>query len=150
MFATDLGSNARFRRQISPKPQISLVPDLAEGIQLPHEQGGLSPRIATFIATHDLPSPCLVVDIDIVESNYLCMTHAMPLAHVYYAVKANPAQDVIARLAKLGSNFDTASPGEIDLCLDLGVSPSRISYGNTIKKQADIAYAYEKGIRLFA
>jgi len=39
MFATDLGSNARFRRQISQKPQISLVPDLAEGIPLPHEQG---------------------------------------------------------------------------------------------------------------
>ncbi|HEY9079134.1 type III PLP-dependent enzyme [Magnetovibrio sp.] len=150
MFATDLGSNARFRRQISQKPQISLVPDLAEGIQLPDEQGGLSPRIAKFIATHELPSPCLVIDVDIVEHNYMQMTHALPLAHVYYAVKANPAAEVVARLAELGSNFDTASPGEIDLCLNLGVAPSRISYGNTIKKQADIAYAYTQGIRMFA
>jgi len=150
MFATDMGNTARFRRQISQKPQISLVPEPASGFELPSEQGDLSPRIAAYIATHDLPSPCLVVDVDIVESNYLTMTHALPLAHVYYAVKANPAHEVIARLAKLGANFDTASPGEIDLCLNLGVQPSRISYGNTIKKQSDIAYAYMRGVRMFA
>jgi len=150
MFATDLGSSARLRRQVSAKPQISLVPEPVEGFQLPDGQGGLSPRIASFIATHDLPSPCLVVDIDMVENNYLSMTHALPLAHVYYAVKANPAEDVIARLAKLGANFDAASPGEIDLCLKFGVAPSRISYGNTIKKQSDIAHAYAQGVRMFA
>lgn len=132
MFATKRGSNA---------PSQS---------QLPTEQGGMPPRILDYIASNDLPSPCLVVDVDVVEHNYAVMTRALPMASVYYAVKANPAQEIIKRLADLGSNFDTASPGEIDLCLGLGIAPSRISYGNTIKKQADIAYAYAKGIRLFA
>src|SRR5262249_53444900 len=67
-----------------------------------------------------------------------------------YAVKANPAPEIIAKLADLGSCFDVASRGEIDLCLAAGVSGERISFGNTIKKQVDIAYAFEKGVRLFA
>ena len=122
----------------------------SKAFRLPAEQGDLPPRIADFIAENDLPSPCLIVDVDVVEHNYATMTQALPLANVYYAVKANPAKEIIQRLSDLGSNFYTASPGEIDLCLSLGIAPSRISYGNTIKKQADIAYAYEKGIRLFA
>ncbi len=150
MLATKLGSSARTRRPIVRKTQISLVPRPSEGIQLPDEQGDLPPRIAQYIATHALPSPCLVVDVDIVEHNYVSMTRALPLANVYYAVKANPADEIITRLAELGASFDTASPGEIDLCLRHGVSPSRISYGNTIKKQADIAHAYALGIRMFA
>ena len=150
MLATKLGGNARARRRISRKAQISLVPRLSEGIRLPNEQGDLPPRVAEYIATHELPSPCLVVDVDIVEHNYVSMTHAMPLASVYYAVKANPADQIVTRLADLGASFDTASPGEIDLCLRHGVSPSRISYGNTIKKQSDIAYAYAHGIRMYA
>lgn len=53
-------------------------------------------------------------------------------------------------LAELGANFDIASRYELDKVLALGVSPDRISYGNTIKKSVDIAYFYEKGVRMFA
>lgn len=34
--------------------------------------------------------------------------------------------------------------------LSLGCTPDRLSYGNTIKKEKDIAYAFAKGIRMFA
>src|SRR5437588_11233024 len=53
-------------------------------------------------------------------------------------------------LAGKGSNFDVASPAEIALCLANGATPDRLSFGNTIKKERDIAFAYERGIRLFA
>ena len=53
-------------------------------------------------------------------------------------------------LNELGSNFDIASRYELDKILSLGVQPERLSYGNTIKKAKDIAYFYEKGVRLFA
>src|SRR3954462_2952208 len=53
-------------------------------------------------------------------------------------------------LRKLGSGFDTASRGEIDLVLEHGAKAERISFGNTIKKETDIAYASERGVRLFA
>lgn len=117
---------------------------------LPAERGGLSPRIARFLETAKLPSPCLVVDVDMVEHHHAGLVRALPEANIFYAVKANPAVEVVSRLAAAGSNFDTASLGEIDLCLKLGVAPERISFGNTIKKQSDIAQAYARGVRLFA
>ena len=33
--------------------------------------------------------------------------------------------------------------------LELGVTPDRLSYGNTIKKAQHIRYAYERGVRLY-
>lgn len=157
MLATDRGSNARFRNssrkvrsEAAIASSISLVAEPATGIRLPESQGDLSPRIADYLSCHSFDAPCLVVDVDIVEHNYNSLVRSLPLARVFYAVKANPADAIIARLASLGSCFDTASPTEIDLCLAHGVSPSRISYGNTIKKQRDIAYAYKHGVRMFA
>jgi len=95
-------------------------------------------------------TPCVVVDLDVVRDNYLGLRRWLPLAEVYYAVKANPAPEIVRMLARMDSRFDVASKGEIDLCLANGVSAESISFGNTIKKQRDIAYAYEKGVRLYA
>jgi ornithine decarboxylase len=52
-------------------------------------------------------------------------------------------------LARLGCRWDVASPGEIDAVLAAGADPSHLSYGNTIKKAADIAYAVRRGVRRF-
>lgn len=131
------------------KQDTNLV-SLVSETYLPLEQGEMSPKIARFLATSKAETPFLVVDLDIVHHNYLSLANSLMQSRIFYAVKANPAEAIIQRLMSLGSCFDTASIGEIDLCLDLGVHPSRISYGNTIKKERDIAYAYEKGIRLFA
>ena len=38
---------------------------------------------------------------------------------------------------------------ELDQLIKLGIEPDRISYGNTIKKERDIRYFYECGVRLF-
>ncbi|HUB96789.1 MAG TPA: type III PLP-dependent enzyme [Stellaceae bacterium] len=107
-------------------------------------------KIARYLAEQQPATPCLVVDIDVVAEAYRDLRRYLPLARVFYAVKANPAPEIVAQLASMGSSFDVASPNEIDLCLDRGVEPERISFGNTIKKERDIAFAYEKGLRLFA
>ncbi|HTO79364.1 MAG TPA: ornithine decarboxylase, partial [Methylocystis sp.] len=83
--------------------------------------------------------PCLVVDLDVVRENYRDFSRALPDTRVYYAVKANPAPEVLSLLASLGSSFDTASVTEIELALAAGATPDRISFGNTIKKERDIA-----------
>jgi ornithine decarboxylase len=90
------------------------------------------------------------MELDVVAAQFTALRTALDEAAVYYAVKANPEPDVVRLLAALGANFDVASPAEIDLCLRIGVSPHRLSYGNTIKKRADISYAYNLGVRLFA
>ncbi len=94
--------------------------------------------------------PCLVVELDVVRENYLGFAKALPDTRVFYAVKANPAPEVLSLLARLGSCFDTASVVEIEQSLAAGATPDRISFGNTIKKERDIARAYALGVRLFA
>ena len=98
----------------------------------------------------DKQTPFLVLDLERIKGKYDELTKNFPQVKVYYAVKANPDQRVLSELAAKGSNFDIASRFELDLVLGLGVTPDRMSYGNTIKKAEDIRYAYEKGIRLFA
>lgn len=99
--------------------------------------------------TQGKETPFLVVDLNRVAKAYDELHTAMRGAKIYYAMKANPHPSVIALLCKKGSYFDVASRFEIDQLIALGVEPERFSYGNTIKKEKDIAYAFQKGIRYF-
>src|SRR2546429_4859256 len=94
--------------------------------------------------------PCLVVDLEVVRDNYQSFAKALPDSRVFYAVKANPAPEVLSLLASMGSCFDCASVAEIELALAAGAPADRISFGNTIKKERDIVRAFALGIRLFA
>ncbi|MDD3886783.1 MAG: type III PLP-dependent enzyme [Victivallaceae bacterium] len=105
-------------------------------------------RIKAEAARHE--TPFLVVDLGIVKHKYEELKELFPFAKVYYAVKANPAVEVLELLRDLGSNFDIASRYELDRVLSLGIDPARMSYGNTIKKATDIAYFHSKGVNLFA
>jgi len=110
----------------------------------------MTERIRDFLRNRRDDGPCLVVDLDVVRENYLAFAHALPDTRVFYAIKANPAPEVLSLLAGLGSCFDAASTPEIEMAFAAGAMPDRISFGNTIKKERDIARAYEMGIRLFA
>src|SRR6185295_6353921 len=110
----------------------------------------MTDRIREFLRDRRPEGPCLVVDLDVVRDNYFAFAKAMPDSRVFYAVKANPEPEVLKLLAGLGSAFDCASVPEIDMALAAGATPDRISYGNTIKKERDIAAAFARGIRLFA
>jgi len=110
----------------------------------------MTPKIARFLAGEPPAFPCLVFDLERLEANFRNLRRALPLAHIYYAVKANPAAPVLERLTALGSSFDAASIEEIRACLAAGAAPAAISFGNTIKKAAAIRAAHEAGIRLFA
>ena len=109
-----------------------------------------SARIQEFLRREKPEGPCLIVDLNIIEDNFKAFKRAMPDTRIFYAVKANPAPEVLSLLARLGSCFDTASVEEIKMALAAGATPDRISFGNTIKKQRDIATAHMLGIKLFA
>jgi ornithine decarboxylase len=106
-------------------------------------------RLRAFLDERAPMTPCLVIDLDAVRHNYRTLRAALPEAAVFYAVKANPAPEVVRALVAEGSSFDVASTGEIDLCLAQGAAPESLSYGNPIKKAADIAYAFGLGVRRF-
>lgn len=110
----------------------------------------MTPKIAQFLADSQPATPCLVFDVDRVEENFRALRRALPLARIYYAVKANPAAQVLERLVRLDSAFDAAGIEEIEACLVAGASPSAISFGNTIKKASAIRRAHTLGVDLFA
>ena len=110
----------------------------------------MSTKIAGFLAAQQPATPCLVFDVDRVEENFRALRHVLPLAKIYYAVKANPAAPVLERLARLDSSFDAASIEEVEACLAAGASAASISFGNTIKKASAIRRAHAAGVSLFA
>lgn len=110
----------------------------------------MTPKVSRFLRDVAPATPCLVVDVDRVAENYGRLKAAMPLARIYYAVKANPADPILSRLVDLGSSFDAASLEEVNLCLANGARPETISFGNTVKKENAIKAAYESGVRMFA
>ena len=91
-----------------------------------------------------------MVDLDVVRDNYNSFAKALPDSKVYYAIKANPAPEILKLLVEMGACFDVASVGETEAVLAAGATADRISYGNPIKKESDIAAAFKLGVRLFA
>jgi ornithine decarboxylase len=107
-------------------------------------------RIDKFLARESPSTPCVIIDLEIVGAQYRALQALFPAMSIYYAVKANPAPEVIAALAALGASFDLASEGEIARYLGMGLPATRCSFGNTIKREAEIAQAHAVGIDLFA
>ncbi|MFZ4789346.1 MAG: type III PLP-dependent enzyme [Candidatus Competibacteraceae bacterium] len=105
-------------------------------------------KIIAFSKTKE--TPFLVVILDKIRQKFWEFRTGFPQAKIYYAVKANPDFAVLSLLRDLGSYFDIASIYELNDVLELGVSPERLSFGNTIKKARHVHEAYKKGVRLFA
>jgi ornithine decarboxylase len=110
----------------------------------------MTARIREFLKKRNENGPCLVVDLDVVRENYLGFAKALPDTRVYYAVKANPAPEILKLLVELGCCFDVASLNETHQVLAAGATADRVSYGNTIKKESEIAAAYKLGVSMFA
>lgn len=107
-------------------------------------------RLDAYINATKFDRPTLVIDTALVGEQYDALARGLDEARIHYAVKANPAREIIEVLVSKGSYFDAASRGEIELCLSLGAHPDHISFGNTVKRPSDIEFAYNAGIRLFA
>jgi ornithine decarboxylase len=110
----------------------------------------MTARIREFLKKRTDVGPCLVLDLDVVRENYQSFAKVLPDTRVYYAVKANPAPEILKLLVGMGCCFDVASVPETHAVLAAGATPDRISYGNTIKKESEIAAAFALGVTLFA
>ncbi|MBI3516598.1 MAG: type III PLP-dependent enzyme, partial [Proteobacteria bacterium] len=53
----------------------------------------MTEKINRFLAERRPDTPCLVVDLDVIAESYKKLCKLLPLAQVFYAVKANPAPE---------------------------------------------------------
>ncbi|WP_242340821.1 diaminopimelate decarboxylase [Anaeromyxobacter sp. SG66] len=67
---------------------------------------------------------------------------------VCYAVKANANLALLARFAKLGSGFDIVSAGELYRVLKAGGDPRKVVFSGVGKRDDEIAFALESGVRV--
>jgi len=103
--------------------------------------------LAGLVARHG--TPLLVLDPARVAQQYDLLRTALPDVRPYYAVKAQSHRAALAAVRDIGGWFDVASPGEVALVAELGVSPDRCIYTNPMKKRSDITGAVRAGIRTF-
>ncbi|MCX6549871.1 MAG: type III PLP-dependent enzyme, partial [Acidobacteria bacterium] len=64
-------------------------------------------------------TPLVVVNHDAIRENYAAFRRHLPRVQAYYAVKANPAPEIVKTLFKAGASFDVASLPEFMLVHDL-------------------------------
>jgi len=64
-------------------------------------------------------TPVVVVDHDILRRNYAEFRRHLPKVQAYYAVKANPAPEIVRTLYQAGASFDVASLPEFMLVHEL-------------------------------
>ena len=60
-------------------------------------------------------TPVVVIDHDIIRKNYAGFKKHLPKVQCYFAVKANPAPEIVRTLYKIGASFDVASLPEFML-----------------------------------
>lgn len=60
-------------------------------------------------------TPLFIVDHDALRHNYAEFKRWLPRVQAYYAVKANPAPEIVRTLYTMGASFDVASIGEFRL-----------------------------------
>jgi ornithine decarboxylase len=103
--------------------------------------------LRALVAAHG--TPLLLVDCDVVRSQYRALQEALPGVALYYALKPLPHPAVVAALRDLGGSFDVATTGEIRLLKAAGIEPSRCIHTHPIKTDADIRAALRFGITTF-
>ncbi|KAF8339638.1 pyridoxal-dependent decarboxylase, partial [Cantharellus anzutake] len=82
-----------------------------------------------------------VADLGQVYKQYVRWKRCLPGIEPFYAVKCNPDPYVLRLLGALGTGFDCASHGEINLVTEIGVDTSRIIYANPCKSLSFIRHA---------
>ena len=109
-----------------------------------------APLVPAELDTVDMPTPYLVTDLDTVATRHAAFRAALPGVRVYYAMKCNPAAEVLRTLHAQGAGFEIASLGELRSLQAIGVDPADVLYSNPVKPPAHIAAAHAAGLWRFS
>lgn len=126
---------------------IQLKAHFAEQVY-PDQLGNYSRRkLAAIAAEHGTPT--VIIDQDVITSQYQSLVAALPNVKMRYAIKALSNPDVINHLHGLGCGFDLATQGEIELLKTLSIDATHCIHTHPIKKETEIRQAIDFGCRYF-
>lgn len=114
----------------------------------PDQLGNYSRRKLAQIAEQH-GTPTVIIDQDVVTTQYQNLVNALPGVNMRYAIKALPQTEVIQHLHQLGCGFDLATAGEIELLKALSIGAESTIHTHPIKKDAEIRHAIDYGCRYF-
>ncbi len=103
-----------------------------------------------FIRTTDLEPPYLLMDRAKVRQRIHGIGKHIRNSEVYYAVKANPDIEVLKLVNGLGTGFEIASEGELNILSSIGVTSDRMITSNPIKSFRFLRMAAAAGLNYFA
>ena len=89
-------------------------------------------KIAKFLAEAQPETPCLVIDLDVVGQAYKLLRRYLPLARVFYAVKANPAPEIVGERGDIGCGVDVGSRAEADVFRERGDGADNCAVRNSL------------------
>lgn len=110
------------------------------------QNSGIENTIRKVLKKHK--SPIMLIGRETLKKQYERFMRYLPNVTPYYAIKANPHPEIIKTFIKFGLCFDVASAAEMNLVLDLGASPDKIIFANTIKSPEDLVTAYKRKVKL--
>ena len=94
-------------------------------------------------------APLLILDCDIIRSQYRALSNALPNVALHFALKPLPHPNVVKTLLEEGACFDLATTGEVELVQQQGVPAERTIHTHPIKRDRDIRDALAYGCNVF-
>jgi diaminopimelate decarboxylase len=92
-------------------------------------------------------TPLYIYNREIVRKKSLTLRSALPKKlKIYFAVKANPHQEILRLMGELYDGFDVASAGEAEQVIKAGIAPDRISFAGPGKTVAELQYVIDQQI----
>src|SRR5690348_4236109 len=99
----------------------ALLDERQHELELPeHWPHALRPEVLRRV---DQATPFFICDLDTIRDRYRRLGSALPGIECFYALKCNPATEVVQALDQLGSSFEIASLGELRILQSLGIEP---------------------------
>lgn len=93
-------------------------------------------------------TPCFVFDEDSLAGRmHAVQAIAGDSVHLCYSIKANPF--LIPAMRRLVGTLEVCSPGELEICMHLGVDPDTILFSGVNKTREDVERAMDCGVTRF-
>lgn len=94
-------------------------------------------------------TPLFIYSRDILSKKMDELRDAMPDSlDIHYAMKANSYKPILEYMRDRVDGFDLASGGELDLAIDAGVDPHKMSFAGPGKRDAELEKAIKAGVTL--